>query len=123
MAHDTKRRRLEGGVKQGLVDDGGGEPHLTLPVRAAASLCVRASRDRDGKNVFAMAGRGKATRLVVNTDSGLLGDSDISQDDAAAHVCPVGAIMPKRGAYTTPIGQRYFDDHAIDEVDNASGKL
>jgi len=86
-------------------------------------LCVRASRDRDGKNVFAMAGRGKATRVEVNTDSGLLGDSDISLEDAAAHVCPVGAIMPKCGSYTTPIGQRYFDDHGIDEVDNASGKL
>jgi len=86
-------------------------------------LCVRASRERDGKNVFDMAGRGKATKVVVNTDSGLLGDSDISSDDAAAHVCPVGAIMPKRGAYSKPIGERYFDDHAIDEIDNASGKL
>ena len=86
-------------------------------------LCVRASRDRDDKNVFAMAGRGKATRVVVNTDSGLLGDSDISLQDTAAHVCPVGAIMPKRGAYSTPIGERYFDEHPIDEVDNASGKL
>ena len=61
--------------------------------------------------------------MVVNSDSGLLGDTDIGIEDAAAHVCPVGAIMPKRGAYSTPIGQRYFDDHPIDEVDNASGKL
>jgi [NiFe] hydrogenase diaphorase moiety small subunit len=86
-------------------------------------LCVRASRDRDQKDVFTMAGRGKTTRLVVNSDSGLLGDSDIALEDAAAHVCPVGAIMPRRGAYATPIGERYFDDHTIDEVDNASGKL
>ena len=86
-------------------------------------LCVRASREKDGKNVFAMAGRGKATRVVVNTDSGELGDSNILADDAAAHVCPVGAIMPKHGSYSTPIGQRYFDEHSIDEVDNASGKL
>lgn len=86
-------------------------------------LCVRASREKDHKDVFAMAGRGKATRLVVNTDSGQLRDSDICLEDAAAHVCPVGAIMPKHGAYSRPIGQRYFDDHSIDEVDNASGKL
>ncbi len=86
-------------------------------------LCVRASRDQDGKNVFAMAGRGKTTQLVVNTDSGKLGDSDITLDDAAAHVCPVGAIMPKHGAYSVPIGERYFDGHPVDEVDNASGKL
>jgi len=86
-------------------------------------LCVRASRDQDQKNVFAMAGRGKATRVVVNSDSGRLGDSDIRLEDAAAHVCPVGAIMPKHGAYQTPIGERHFDDHTIDEIDNASGKL
>jgi len=86
-------------------------------------LCVRASRDRDGKNVFDIAGRGKATHVVVNSDSGKLGDSDISLDDAAAHVCPVGAIMPKHGAYSKPIGERYFDQRGIDEVDNASGKL
>jgi len=86
-------------------------------------LCISASRDTDQKNVFAMAGRGKATRVVVNSDSGKLGDSDITLDDAAAHICPVGAIMPRAGAYATPIGERYFDDHDIDEIDNASGKL
>ncbi|KAA1187939.1 2Fe-2S iron-sulfur cluster binding domain-containing protein [Pseudohalioglobus sediminis] len=86
-------------------------------------LCIRASRDQDHKNVFTMAGRGKATRLAVNSETGKLGDSTIAADDAAAHVCPVGAIMPRRGAYSTPIGERYFDARGIDEIDNASGKL
>jgi [NiFe] hydrogenase diaphorase moiety small subunit len=86
-------------------------------------LCVSASRDRDGKNVFAMAGRGKETHIVVNSDSGKLGDSTITLDDAAAHICPVGAIMPKHGAYRIPIGQRYFDQHSIEDIDNAAGKL
>ena len=31
--------------------------------------------------------------------------------------------MPKHGAYSKPIGERYFDRKDIDEVDNASGKL
>jgi [NiFe] hydrogenase diaphorase moiety small subunit len=86
-------------------------------------LCVSASRQHDGKDVFAMAGRGQATHIAVNSPSGKLVDSDISIDDAAAHICPVGAIMPKRGAYATPIGERYFDHHSIDDIDNSSGKM
>ena len=37
------------------------------------SLCVRASRDVDGKNVFALSGRGINTHLIVNARSGQLG--------------------------------------------------
>ncbi|MBS1222897.1 MAG: hydrogen dehydrogenase [Proteobacteria bacterium] len=33
-------------------------------------LCVRASRDVDGKNIFAVQGRGIQAHLVVNTPSG-----------------------------------------------------
>jgi [NiFe] hydrogenase diaphorase moiety small subunit len=73
------------------------------------SLCVRASRDVDGKNVFALSGRGIHTRLIVNAKSGRLGDTDFSGDDKAAHVCPVGAILRKRVGFAVPIGQRPFD--------------
>ena len=79
-------------------------------------LCVRASRDVDGKNVFALAGRGIKSRLVVNAASGRLGDTNFSKDDAAARVCPVGAILPKRRAYESPIGRRIFDLRPISVV-------
>jgi [NiFe] hydrogenase diaphorase moiety small subunit len=79
-------------------------------------LCVRASRDVDGKDVFAIAGRGIKSRLVVNAASGRLGDTNFSKDDAAARVCPVGAILPKRRAYETPIGKRIFDLRPISAV-------
>ena len=36
-------------------------------------LCVRASRDVDGKSVFALSGRGIQTHLIVNARSGQLG--------------------------------------------------
>ena len=39
-------------------------------------LCVRASRDVDGKNVFAIGGHGIGTHLLVNSDSGRLADTD-----------------------------------------------
>ncbi|MGI9212226.1 MAG: 2Fe-2S iron-sulfur cluster-binding protein [Methylococcaceae bacterium] len=76
-------------------------------------LCVRASRDVDGKNVFGIAGRGIHNHLVVNSPTGLLKDSDLSVTDKAAHVCPVGAILIKRRGFETPIGQRTYDQHDI----------
>ncbi len=39
-------------------------------------LCVQASREVDGKHVFAIGGRGINARLIVNAPSGRLGDSD-----------------------------------------------
>lgn len=80
------------------------------------NLCVRASKEKDGKNVFAIAGRGINKRLVVNSVSGLLKDSDVSVDDSAVHVCPTGALLIKRTAYQVPIGQRIFDHRQISEV-------
>jgi [NiFe] hydrogenase diaphorase moiety small subunit len=72
-------------------------------------LCVRASREIDGKDVFAIGGHGIGSHLVVNSPSGLLGDSRFEASDFAAQVCPVGAILPKRRGFVVPIGQRRFD--------------
>ena len=69
-------------------------------------LCVRASRDVDGKSIFALAGRGMASKLVINSPTGQLGDSDFAVTDMAAHVCPVGAILIKRVGFAVPIGER-----------------
>lgn len=76
-------------------------------------LCVRASRDFDGKDVFALVGRGRASHIVANAPSGKLGDTDLSIEDKAAHVCPVGAIMPKRIGFAQPIGARPYDHESI----------
>ncbi len=76
-------------------------------------LCVRASRDVDGKNVFAVSGRGLQTHLVVNAASGKLRDTDFDLQDQAAHVCPVGAIVIKHRGFEVPIGQRRYDDRPI----------
>jgi [NiFe] hydrogenase diaphorase moiety small subunit len=79
-------------------------------------LCVRASREVDGKNVFTISGRGIDSHLVVNSPSGKLGDSDFSASDKAAHVCPVGAILPKHKGYEQPIGERLYDRQPIGVV-------
>ena len=77
------------------------------------SLCIRASRDVDGKNVFGLAGRGIQTHLIVNAESGRLADTDFTDDDKAAHVCPVGVILRKRRGFAVPIGQRTYDLNPI----------
>ena len=72
-------------------------------------LCVRASTEVDGKNVFAIDGHGIGAHLVVNSTSSQLGDTNLAATDCAASVCPVGAILPKRRGFATPIGKRRFD--------------
>lgn len=79
-------------------------------------LCVRASREVDGKNVFAIAGRGINAHLIVNSSSGKLADSDLEANDMAVHICPVGAILIKEHGYEVPIGRRTFDLHQVGEI-------
>jgi [NiFe] hydrogenase diaphorase moiety small subunit len=79
-------------------------------------LCVRASHDVDHKNVFAVSGRGINSHLVINSPSGKLGDSDFAATDKAAHVCPVGAILPKHHGYEKPIGERLYDKQPVSIV-------
>ncbi len=84
-------------------------------------LCVRASRDVDGKNVFALDGRGIHTHLIVNAPSGSLGDTDLAVSDRAVQVCPVGAILKKRHGFEVPIGRRLYDHKTIKEVQTGNG--
>ena len=72
-------------------------------------LCVRASRDVDHKEVFGIGGRGLTATLIVNSPSGKLVDSAFAITDKAAHVCPVGAILPKGVGFAEPIGARRYD--------------
>jgi [NiFe] hydrogenase diaphorase moiety small subunit len=74
--------------------------------------CVRASKDQDGKNVFQFVGRGADKRVAVNAEANLA-ETDLSCDDKAVSVCPVGAIIVKRKGYATPVGQRTYDKNPI----------
>ena len=76
-------------------------------------LCVRASRDVDGKEIFALAGRSRTSHIVINSPSGKLGDTNLAASDKAAHVCPVGALMPKHEGFAVPIGERQFDRKSL----------
>ena len=80
-------------------------------------LCVRASHQVDGKDVFALSGRGLKSHLIVNSASGLLADSTFAASDRAASVCPVGVILKKRVGFVTPIGARTYDLAPISAVE------
>jgi [NiFe] hydrogenase diaphorase moiety small subunit len=87
------------------------------------SLCVRASRDIDCKSVFALGGHGLASRLLVDSESGRLADTDFALTDRAASICPVGAILPKRRGFAVPIGERRYDGPSLAEsAATAAGK-
>lgn len=76
-------------------------------------LCVRASAEIDGKDVFALSGRGIGKHLIVNAESGRLADTALSVEDKAMSVCPVGVIQRKRRGFQVPIGERRFDRQTI----------
>ncbi len=79
-------------------------------------LCVRASALVDKKNVFSLSGRGITKHLVVNAESGKLGDTELALGDKAMSVCPVGAILQKRKGFAVPIGARKYDERPISQV-------
>jgi len=91
-------------------------------------LCVRASAEVDGKNVFALSGRGLGKHLIVNAESGRLADTDIAATDKAVDVCPVGVIIRKRVGFAIPIGQRRYDvrpvsAQALQDAPRSSGAV
>jgi [NiFe] hydrogenase diaphorase moiety small subunit len=76
-------------------------------------LCVRASAEVDGKNVFALSGRGIKKHLIVNAESGRLADTTLALTDKAMSVCPVGVIVRKREGFRVPIGERRYDAQPV----------
>ncbi len=81
--------------------------------------CARASRELDGKSVFGFVGRGLQRRVSPGAQG--LGATEIAASDAAADICPVGALVRKRVGYKVPIGERKYDHAPIgSDVENRS---
>ena len=84
---------------------------------------MRASRDVDGKNAFALCGRGINTHLIVNAKSGRLADTDVTLQDKAVRVCPVGVMLRKDKGFAVPIGKRVFDLKPVSAYVDASAAI
>lgn len=76
-------------------------------------LCVAASRELDHKRLFTLRGRGIATRVAINSESGQLAESGFEISDRAAQLCPVGVFLERHRGYDTPIGERLYDREPI----------
>ncbi len=73
--------------------------------------CVRVIKDENGKSYFAYKRRGQHIEVILDKKM----SEKMSEELAlkAEQVCPVGSIMVKRIAFTTPIGKRKFDKEPI----------
>lgn len=81
------------------------------------SLCVQAS-EADGKFVFVMGGRGmRGRKIILDSESGRLADTDFSLEDRAASICPVGVILKKRVGFAVPYGERTYDKAPVSQVE------
>ncbi len=105
----------------------GSHPDILLDFNRCilCELCVRASSEVDGKNVFALSGRGITKHLIVNAESGLLKDTDMALTDKAMEVCPVGVILTKGRGFSVPIGKRRYDERPVSAqaLDDAPRKV
>lgn len=72
-------------------------------------LCVRASAEADQTHVFQISGHGLEAHLIVNSPDGRLQTANIEVGAKSVHICPVGALMPKRVGFAVPLGQRRYD--------------
>ena len=73
--------------------------------------CIRSVRSKDGKNIFAIKGRGH--KAMINIDHALA--NKLSDEDAQAvmDICPVGSILRKERGFIDPIGKRKYDSKPI----------
>ena len=78
----------------------------------ASSACARAATST-ARTCSALGGRGVESKLIVNSPSGKLVDSDFAVTDKPPHICPVGAILIKRVGFVEPIGERTYDREPI----------
>ncbi|MGC8802790.1 MAG: 2Fe-2S iron-sulfur cluster-binding protein [Bacteroidales bacterium] len=73
--------------------------------------CVRAIKNAEGKSFFAYRRRGQHIEVILDKRMSEQMSDEIAYE--AEKVCPVGAIMVRRLAFTTPIGMRKFDKMSI----------
>ena len=61
----------------------------------------------------------RGRKIILNSESGKLGDTNFSASDRAASICPVGVILKKRVGFAVPYGQRTYDQAPASVVEVA----
>jgi len=73
--------------------------------------CVRTIKNKDGKNYFAIEGRGYKAKIALDPELA----KEMTDEEAltAMNNCPVGCILKKEIGFVEPIGQRKYDKEQI----------
>ncbi len=73
--------------------------------------CVRTIKNKDGKNYFAIEGRGYKAKIILDPDLAM----EMTDEEAltAMNNCPVGCILKKEIGFEEPIGNRKYDNAQI----------
>lgn len=75
--------------------------------------CVRSIKTDDGKNYFALEGRGHKARIIL--DKELAQNMTDAEAAKAMENCPVGSLLKKGKGFIQPIGERKYDKKSISE--------
>jgi [NiFe] hydrogenase diaphorase moiety small subunit len=73
--------------------------------------CIRGISNKDNRNIFAFAKRGKEVIIVIDPETSANMSDELAQK--AMDICPVGAILRKRKGFDVPIGKRKYDLNPI----------
>ncbi|MEM1136125.1 MAG: 2Fe-2S iron-sulfur cluster-binding protein [Bacteroidota bacterium] len=76
--------------------------------------CIRLIKDEEGKRLFAFSKRG--SRLSIKIDTHIAAKMSDELAVQAVNCCPVGALLPRKGAFQCPIGKRVYDKSHIDSL-------
>jgi len=73
--------------------------------------CIRGVQDEQGRAIFAYRKRGASVEIVIDEELG----AHLSVETAkkAVDICPVGALLPRSGAFRKPVGSRRYDHDPI----------
>ena len=77
--------------------------------------CVRGVKDSQGKSIFKLNRKGGSNNIEIIPGQ----ENNITVEIAkkAFDICPTGAILGRGEGYKTPIGERTYDTHSIDELE------
>lgn len=73
--------------------------------------CVRGIKSEEGENYFSSAQRGDKAHRSANGD--LIRTMSETTAEEAMAICPVGSILKKEKGFSTPIGERLYDNEPI----------
>jgi [NiFe] hydrogenase diaphorase moiety small subunit len=100
-------------------------PHMMLEHNRCIQClrCVRGIRTKDDEPIFGFVQRGHRVRITIDPKHIHNKEFTAKRAQEAMDICPVGAILKKGNGFSTPIGERKYDNTPIgNEIESMNGK-